>query len=152
MVSVFILIDNYFLPRSAKLAINHNVDTSIQMCESAIRSFAKRASRQSHDQDYVFKLAEQHSNIAINYINRWHKIYSKRIDDWTDHRVITCDAKPPLIESIGFNNIYWQSIINTEELTLFLYNTFFDRRQKIRKIRVIGVSDHFNRLVNTTLW
>ena len=74
-------------------------------------------------------------------------------DNWNDRRVNnTCDTIPPMIESIGFNNIYWQSIINSEELTLYLYNAYFDDRQTVKRVRVIGTSGHFNRLSEITLW
>ena len=80
-------------------------------------------------------LVEQESNIALNYYNEW-KRYSNR-DNWKGKDIITCDTDLPSIEEIDFNNIFYQTIPNTNEF--FFYNAFYDNRGNQSYVRVVGI-------------
>ena len=152
IVFTLIVVDIFYLSVSRALIKSYHDEHNLILTNWAKRALRDQAKAKPIDQDHVLILADQHSNLAMIYTHEWNKVYSKVNDNWTDHRVTTCDVVPPPIESIGFNNIYWQSIINSEDLTLYLYNAYFDNRQTVNKVRVLGVSDHFNLLTNTTLW
>ena len=101
----------------------------------------------------LFDLAEHDTNIALKYTLEWNRNYShSKSNEWSGQNLKTCDLKPPPIQTIHMNNIYWQSIVNTEDLNLYLYNAYYDNRQTTNKLRIIGISDHYNKLTNTSLW
>jgi hypothetical protein len=98
----------------------------------------------------IFDLTEKESNLAINYWSEWEKFDSKNVWDIKDVKVCKTELPSPL--SIKFNNIYWQSIINTQDLTIFLLNAFYDNRQSTKKVRIIAVTDHYKVLERKKLW
>ena len=75
----------------------------------------------------VSNLVEKETNIAINYYNEW-KNYSKNDSEWKEEGIDTCDTSLPSIEEIHFNNIFWQTIPNTNKTQYFLYNAYYDNR------------------------
>ncbi len=98
----------------------------------------------------IFDLTEEESNLAINYWSEWKQFDRKNVWDIKDVKVCNTELPSPL--SIKFNNIYWQSIINTQDLTTFLLNAFYDNRQSTKKVRIIAVTDHYKVLERKKLW
>ncbi|XP_054165998.1 uncharacterized protein LOC128963508 [Oppia nitens] len=94
------------------------------------------------------------TNVALNYWIRWTTNYSKinSDNDWSKYSLKTCYKYPPSIEKIAFNNIYWQSVIIDQNTTYYAYNAYYDNRENMTKVRIIGVTDHFAQLVNQTFW
>jgi hypothetical protein len=98
----------------------------------------------------IFDLTEKESNLAINYWSEWKQFDSKNV--WDIEDVIVCNTEFPSPLSIKFNNIYWQSIINTQDLTIFLLNAYYDNRRSTKKVRIIAVTDHYKVLERKKLW
>jgi hypothetical protein len=98
----------------------------------------------------MFDLTEKESNLAINYWSEWKQFDSKNV--WDIEDVLVCNTEFPSPLSIKFNNIYWQSIINTQDLTIFLLNAYYDNRQSTKKVRIIAVTDHYKVLERKKLW
>ena len=95
---------------------------------------------------------EKKSNIALKYYEEW-KNYSNR-DNWKGKDIIICDTDLPSIEEIDFNNIFWQTIPNTNKTQYFLYNAFYDNRGTDKYVRVIGSLmgadiDYLNQAIDT---
>ena len=82
-------------------------------------------------------LAEERSNIALNYYNEW-KSYSSS-NAWKGKGIKTCDTSLPSIEEIDFNNIFWQTIPNTNKTQYFLYNAYYDNRGTDKYVKVVAV-------------
>ena len=83
-----------------------------------------------------YDLAERDSNIAINYYNEW-KSYSNS-DEWKEKGIDVCDTSLPTIEEIDFNNIFWQTIPNTNKTQYFLYNAYYDNRGNKNNVRIVA--------------
>jgi len=98
----------------------------------------------------IFDLAEKESNIAIKYWSDW-KSY-ENTDDWLNKSLKICKTELPSPHLLKFNNIYWQSIINSENLTVFLYNSYYDNRENIKNVRIIGVTNNYKALQQFKLW
>ena len=90
---------------------------------------------------------ERESNIALNYYNEW-KSYSNS-DEWKEKGIKTCDTSLPSIEEIDFNNIFWQTIPNTNKTQYFLYNAFYDNRGTDKYVRVVVMQKELSR---RSLW
>ena len=80
--------------------------------------------------------AEEQSNIALNYYNEW-KSYSVN-NDWKGKGLNVCETCLPSIKEIDFNNIFWQTIPNTNKTQYFLYNAYYDNRGNTKYVRVVG--------------
>ncbi len=98
----------------------------------------------------IFDLTEKDSNLALNYWSEWKKFNTNNV--WNMKDVKICNTELPSPLSIKFNNIYWQSIINTENLTIFLFNAYYDKRQSTKKVRIVTVTDHYLALARKKLW
>ena len=85
----------------------------------------------------IADMAEQRSNIALNYYNEW-KNYSTS-NAWKGKGIKTCDTRLPSIEEIDFNNIFWQTIPNTNKIEFFLYNAYYDNRGTDKYVRIVSV-------------
>ena len=81
-------------------------------------------------------LAEQRSNIALKYYKEWNNYTSS--NDWKGKGIKTCDTELPSIKDIDFNNIFWQTIPNTNKTQYFLYNAFYDNRGTDKYVRVVA--------------
>ena len=81
-------------------------------------------------------IAERESNIPLNYYNKWKGFTNS--DDWKGKDIKTCDTELPTIGEIDFNNIFWQTIPNTNKTQYFLYNVFYDNRGDTKYVRVVG--------------
>ena len=80
---------------------------------------------------------EKESNVALKYYNEW-KGYPKD-NKWKEKGIKTCNTELPAIEEIDFNNIFWQTIPNTNKTQYFLYNAFYDNRGTDKYVRVVAV-------------
>ena len=78
---------------------------------------------------------EKESNVPLKYYNEW-KGYPKD-NNWKKTNISTCDTELPSIEEIDFNNIFWQTIPNTNKTQYFLYNAFYDNRGNDKYVRVV---------------
>ena len=84
----------------------------------------------------ILDLAEQHTNVALNYYNEW-KNYSN-CEEWSDEGLVVCNTEVPSIERIAFNNIYWQTIPINNKTQYFLYNAYYDNRGYNKYVRIVG--------------
>ena len=82
-------------------------------------------------------LVENESNVALKYYNEWKSYPSD--NKWKETDITTCDTELPTIEEIDFNNIFWQTIPNTNKTQYFLYNAFYDNRGTDKYVRVVVV-------------
>ena len=80
---------------------------------------------------------EKESNVALKYYNKW-KAYRKN-NRWKGKGIKTCDTELPSIEEIDFNNIFWQTIPNTNKTQYFLYNAFYYNRGNDKYVRVVVI-------------
>ena len=94
-----------------------------------------------HDNDNrnidISHVIEHRYNIALNYYNEWKK-YSNS-DDWNGKGLKTCNTTLPGFQEIEYNNIFWQTIPNTNKTQFFLYNAFYDNRGTDNYVRVVAV-------------
>jgi hypothetical protein len=98
----------------------------------------------------IFDLTEKDSNLALNYWSEWKQFNANNV--WNKKDVKICNTELPSPLSIKFNNIYWQSVINTENLTIFLFNAYYDNIQSTKKVRIVTVTDHYLALARKKLW
>ncbi len=90
-----------------------------------------------------YDLAERDSNIALNYYNEW-KSYSNS-GEWDEKGIDVCDTSLPSIEEIDFNNIFWQTIPNTNKTQYFLYNAYYDNRGDKMNVRIVAEKKLFGK-------
>ena len=83
----------------------------------------------------IWDLAEKDTNLALNYYNQWKKYPH---EDWTEQGFDTCDTEIPGFQDIDFNNIFWQTIPNTNKTQYFFYNAYYDNRGDQKYVRVVG--------------
>ena len=98
----------------------------------------------------IFERIENETNIALNYWSKWKK-YSES-NDWINKSVKVCATELPSITTMNFNNNYWQSIINKEDLTLYLYNAYYDNRKDTKIVRIFGVTNNYEFLTKMKFW
>ena len=91
-------------------------------------------SNEKHD---ISDSVENESNVAFKYYNEWKGYHSS--NQWNGTDITTCDTELPAIEEIDFNNIFWQTIPNTNKTQYFLYNAFYDNRGTDKYVRVISL-------------
>ena len=102
-----------------------------------IQSLIKNGLVDSDNLINLSEMVEKGSNVALNYYNEW-KDYSSG-NQWEGTDITTCDTELPSIEEIDFNNIFWQTIPNTNKTQYFLYNAFYDNRGTDKYVRVVAV-------------
>jgi len=98
----------------------------------------------------MFDWAEKESNIAIKYWSDW-KSY-ENTDEWLNKSLKICKTELPSPHLLKFSNIYWQTFINSENLTVFLYNSYYDNRENIKSVRIVGVTNNYKAFKQSKLW
>ena len=90
-----------------------------------------------NNEEMLSDLIEKESNVPFKYYAEW-KTYPSG-NQWEGTNITTCDTELPRIEEIDFNNIFWQTIPNTNKTQYFLYNAFYDNRGTDKYVRVVAI-------------
>ena len=125
-------------------------DNNIELSDSAEEFIARYLNQKKLSEADIFNMVETDTNLALDYTRRWDKFHSN--GKWPGHKLKTCAHKPTNFQFIKFSAKYWQHLVLSPDLNLYLYNAYYDKRKDTKKVRIIASSDYFNELVNTTLW
>ena len=98
----------------------------------------------------VLEASEKDSNLPLIYYSNWEK-FDKRQDPLKGNFKV-CDIELPSPQLLKFNNFYWQQLIVQQNLTLFIYNAYYDNREDTRKVKVITVTNFQKATDDMNLW
>jgi hypothetical protein len=104
----------------------------------------------SMTENEMFMESEKNTNLALIYWSNWKKLHKNQSKLKGNFKV--CDIKLPSPHLLKFNNIYWQQMFVNNNLRLYLFNAYYDNREKIKKVRVISVTNHQNTTNRLHLW
>ena len=148
--SSYIMIYMFNLPYVTKLIFIITVFSVYLLAKKYVTPFKSNYHKGNKTNSTIFKLAEEHSNLAIKYWSEW-KNYEKNPKEWSSYDVVTCNTAIEPIDRIHFNNKLWQTYRFGNNSSLYLYNAFYDSREDIAKIRIIGTTDNWLELKRTSL-
>jgi len=70
-----------------------------------------------------------------------------------NENLTVCDyIELPSPHLLKFNNIYWQQMFVNNNLTLYLFNAYYDNREQIKKVKVISVTNTQKATNGLNLW
>jgi hypothetical protein len=99
----------------------------------------------------MFMASQKDTNLALIYWSNWKKLDNK--PNKLHANVTVCDdIELPSPHLLKFNNIYWQQMFVNNNLTLYLFNAYYDNREQIKKVRVISVTNSQKAAEVLDLW
>jgi hypothetical protein len=98
----------------------------------------------------MFMESEKDTNLALIYWSNWKKLHKNQSKLKGNFKV--CDINLPSPHLLKFNNIHYQQMFVNNNLRLYLFNAYYDNREKIKKVRVISVTNHQKATNRLDLW
>ncbi len=94
----------------------------------------------SMTENEMFMASEKETNLPLIYWSNWKKL-DKNQNKLNGNLTVCDDIELPSPHLLKFNNIHWQKMSVNNNLTLYLYNAYYDNREQIKKVRVISVTN-----------
>jgi hypothetical protein len=104
----------------------------------------------SMTENEIFMASEKESNLALIYWSNWKKLDKNQ--NKLNGNFTVCGIKLPSPHLLKFNNIHWQTMFVNNNLTLHLYNAYYDNREEIKKVKVISATNHQKTAEGLNLW
>ncbi len=104
----------------------------------------------SMTENEMFMASEKESNLALIYWSNWKKLDKNQ--NKLNANLTVCDIELPSPHLLKFNNIYWQQMFVNNNLTLYLFNAYYDNREEIKKVKVISVTNTQKATDGLNLW
>jgi hypothetical protein len=104
----------------------------------------------SMTENEMFMASEKETNLALIYWSNRKKLHKNK--NKLNANLTVCDIELPSPHLLKFNNIYWQQMFVNNNLTLYLFNAYYDNREEIKKVKVISVTNTQKATDGLNLW
>ncbi len=94
----------------------------------------------SMTENEMFMASEKETNLPLIYWSKWKKL-DKNQNKLNGNMTVCDDIELPSPHLLKFNNIHWQQMSVNNNLTLYLFNAYYDNREEIKKVKVISVTN-----------
>jgi hypothetical protein len=98
----------------------------------------------------MFIASEKETNLALIYWSNWKKLHKNQ--DKLNGNFTVCDIELPSPHLLKFNNIHFQQMFVNNNVTLYLFNAYYDNREEIKKVKVISVTNAQETADRLDLW
>jgi hypothetical protein len=88
----------------------------------------------------MFMASEKETNLPLIYWSNWKKL-DKNQNKLNGNMTVCDDIELPSPHLLKFNNIHWQQMLVNNNLTLYLFNAYYDNREEIKKVKVISATN-----------
>ncbi len=104
----------------------------------------------SMTENEMFIASEKETNLALIYWSNWKKLHKNQ--DKLNGNFTVCDIELPSPHLLKFNNIHFQQMFVNNNVTLYLFNAYYDNREEIKKVKVISVTNAQETADRLDLW